>query len=118
MIHKRTFLGIKSTGKRQHKKADYFEMEDGTILGRPVLCFEDDKGRDWYDLREDEKWGWVIATWPDGHIGAYMKATDFIPCEGQRVYEVNPKDMPTTVLMDLYGTWGYDGEKFFKLALS
>lgn len=116
MIHKRSFLNVKSTGSKPHKKAGAVADKDGTLVGTNVLCFKDGKGRDWYDLREDEKWGWVIATWPDGHIGAFMKALDFIPCEGYSVWEIDPKDMPTTKLMDLYGIYGYDGKAFYKLA--
>lgn len=116
MIHKRSFTGVKCTGMKPHLKAGSFIQENGELWGQEVLCFEDNKGRDWYDLREDDKWGFVIATWPDGHIGAYMEAKSFCPCESHDVWEINPEDMPTTKLNELYGVYGYDGKAFYKLA--
>jgi hypothetical protein len=113
---KRSFRNVKFAGMNLHDKAFPANKELG-YPGMPVTCFIDDKGRDWYDEREDNKWGAVVATWPDGHIGAFEKdAMNFIPVEGYTVWEIDPADIPETDKMKLFGFYSYDGKVFTRIA--
>lgn len=112
---KRAFKNVKYIGMKLHDKA-FPANEDIGFPGTPVTCFIDDQGRDWYDEREDNKWGAVIATWPDGQIGAFeLDAMKFIPVEGHDVWEIDPADIPETDKMKLFGHYIYDGKVFTKI---
>lgn len=98
------FENVKCLGSWQHPEA-----------GATVLVFYDDQSRDWYELRKGWKGG-VIAVWPDreNEVGSWCPAAlDYVPVEGQTLYEVYPEDLPTQTVMDLLGVYNYDG-KFAK----
>lgn len=86
--------------------------------GIPVLCYYDDQSRDWYELRKDWKGG-VLAVWPDrdNEVGSWCPvALDYVPIEGQTLYEVYPDDLPTQDVMNLLGVYNYTGSEFVKRA--
>ncbi|MCZ4061237.1 hypothetical protein O3W44_22160 [Pantoea sp. LMR881] len=56
---KRSFKGVKYVGLKLHDKAFPADPKTG-YPGTPVTCFVDNLGRDWYDEREDNKWGRLL----------------------------------------------------------
>lgn len=120
MINKatRSFMGVKFAGMKQHKKAFVnLELPSGQVVnGQKVMCFNDEKGRDWYDEREDNKWGAVVATDRQGVVCAMAETgMNFIPIEGYDVWEIDPDKVPSKSPMDVLGMYTYDGEEFRKL---
>lgn len=120
MINKatRSFKGVVYTGMRLHKKAlSGIEMPDGEVSNlQKVMCFSDDKGRDWYDEREDNDWGAIVATDRQGIVCAMADTgMNFIPIEGYDIWEVDPNKLPSKAPMDVLGMYRYDGETFEKL---
>lgn len=68
-------------------------IEDGMAL--PFIYFEDDKGRDWYTLR-DKTWKGktaFIAVSPDGFVVTGALNPNFLTLhEGLSIYEINAAD--------------------------
>ncbi len=98
------FENVKCLGSWQHPEA-----------GSTVLVFYDDKSRDWYELRKEWSGG-VLAVWPDrdNEVGSWCPvALDYVPVEGQTLYEVDPAALPTQEPFELLGVYNYDG-KFVK----
>lgn len=97
------FENVKCLGSWEHPEA-----------GARVLVFYDDKSRDWYELRKS--WtGGVIAVWPEigGVVGSWCPvAMDYIPVEGQTLYEIDNDTVPTTDMFELLGQYTYDGKAF------
>lgn len=117
-VAKRSFKGVVYTGMRLHKKAlSDLEMPDGEINSlQKVMCFSDDKGRDWYDEREDNKWGAIVATDRAGTVCALATSgMNFIPIAGYDVWEVDPNSIPSKEPMEVLGMYSYDGKEFRKL---
>lgn len=100
------FEKVKAVGKRFHEKAQ-----------TECVCYEDQNGRDWYDVREGWK-GAVIAVWPDSAlpncVGAFFTdAMSFVPMEGHTLYEVDPAIVPhKDDVMKLLGYYTFDGKEF------
>lgn len=120
MINKatRSFKGVKYTGMKVHQKAfKDLELPDGSIVnGQKVMCFSDEKGNDWYDEREDGKWGAVVATDSNGTVCALAEVgLNFIPIQGYDIWEIDPDKLPSKSPMDVLGMYTYDGEEFRKL---
>lgn len=77
--------------------------------GRCFLYFKDDKGRDWYDLR-DSWTGAALGVCPKTQM---VQAFELVPriwttVEGQTVYEIDPDTVPENVV----GRYTYDGKEF------
>lgn len=101
----RVFENVKYVGMREHPEAGFV-----------CTCFENDKGVDWYIERKSWKGG-VIAVWPkdDNLIGSWCKvALDYVPVEGQTLYEVDNNSVPESDVMKLLGMYNYDGKRFVK----
>lgn len=106
----RTFKNVKGVGTRLHEEA-----------GFECMCYEDDKGRDWYLVRKE--WtGGVIAVWPEegSYVGSYCEvALDYVPIPGQTLYEVDPETVPhRDDVMKLLGFYTYDGSDFAEVKQS
>lgn len=98
------YENVKNLGSWMHPEA-----------GFSCLCFYDDKSRDWYEVRK--AWtGAVVAVWPeDGNIvGSFChNAVDYIPLEGQTLYEVDPSVVPNiNDTFKLLGCFTFDGKTF------
>lgn len=103
------YVDVKGLGVRVHEEA-----------GFPCLCFEDNKGRDWYLVRKDWK-GAVLAVWPDDDntVGSFCEnPMDYIPVPGQTLYEVDPAIVPhKDDVMKLLGYYTFDGKEFTESGL-
>lgn len=78
-------------------------LEEGLTL--PVLYFEDEKGEDWYELRDREWQGknGFIAVGADGFVSTWADNPNFLTLsEGVSVYEVDTAALPEDISTRVY----------------
>ena len=81
----------------------------------PVLYFEDESGKDWYTLRDQEWKGknCFIAVDQNDFVTTWSENPNFLTlCEGVSVYEVTPKKLPVDIGEQ---TYRYINGKFIKV---
>lgn len=104
----KVFRNVKNLGQWEHPEA-----------GFKCLVFYSEDSKDWYEVRKD--WRGVIAVWPedDNTIGSFCwNAIDYVPLEGQTLYEVDPDTVPhNNEVMKLLGYYAYDGKEFTRTSL-
>jgi len=99
-----SFENVKCIGKWMHPEA-----------GFECLVYYSSDSKDWYEVRKE--WtGGVIAVWPDDGnlVGSFCpSAVDYVPIEGQTLYEVDPSVVPhADDVMKLLGYFAFDGKTF------
>ena len=80
----------------------------------PVLYFEDESGKDWYTLRDQEWKGknCFIAVDQNDFINTWAADPNFMTLsEGVSIYEISAKKLPSDIAEQ---TYSYQGGKFIK----